>query len=115
MKHKTPPFLTLLFLIFLSSCTDVKFDTEKWKNWEISEWESHMRWDMVNDLIDNYNLEGKTQEEIINLLGKPDNWEENPQERFYYDLGPCRRGIDFGSLDIEFENGKVVNIKKSCS
>lgn len=115
MKHKTLSFLTLLFLITLSSCTDIKFDKEQWKSWDITEVDSHLRWDMVNDLINNYNLEGKTQEEIIELLGKPDNWEDNTQKHFYYDLGPCQRGIDFGSLDIEFKNGKVVKIEKFCN
>ncbi len=115
MSGKKILFSISFFLIVLSSCTDIRFDNQKWKNWDIKESDSHLRWDMVDDLIDNYNLEGKTRKEIIELLGRPDNGVASSAEHFYYDLGPCRRGIDFGSLNMEFKSGKVVKIEKHCS
>ena len=69
---------------------------------------------MANDLIDNYDQKGKTQNEIVRLLGEPGNGVSHSPEHFYYDLGPCRRGIDYGSLVITFNNGKVSDIEKHC-
>ena len=69
---------------------------------------------MANDLINNYDLMDKSHDEILELLGKPGNDISNSEDEYYYDLGPCRRGIDFGSLHIEFKDGKVSLIKKYC-
>lgn len=68
---------------------------------------------MADDLVDNYDLMGKTKKQIIELLGKPDS--EDSSLGFHYDLGPCRRGIDFGSLYLKFEHGRVRHIDKHCS
>ena len=110
-------FILTIFLILLSlsSCTDNSFNSKKWKSWDIRESETNLRWDMANDLIENYNLKGKTQSEIIDLLGKPESNVQNPSDDYYYDLGPCRRGIDFGSLNIVFKNGRVIKIEKNCN
>ena len=103
-----------LILLSLSSCTDVRFNSEKWKSWDIRE-STNLRWDMATDLIENHQLEGKTQSEIIDLLGKPESNVQNPSDDLYYDLGPCRRGIDYGGLTIVFKNGRVIKIEKSCN
>ena len=111
MKFKLAIFLILLSL---SSCSDISFNSEKWKGWNIKS-DTNLRWDMANDLIENHNLEGKTQSEIIDLLGEPESNVQNPSDDYYYVLGPCRRGIDFGSLIIVFKNGRVIKIEKSCN
>lgn len=87
--------------------THEQFNSEKWKNWTESESELSLRWDMMNSLRKNYELNGKTRKEIIDLLGKPDN-ETNSNFRYY--LGMSKSGINTGSLTIKFsENGKVMN------
>lgn len=48
-----------------------EFDSEKWKNWEESESELTLRWDMVSDLTSDYELVGMTVQEVQNLLGPP--------------------------------------------
>lgn len=83
------------------------FDSEKWKNWTELEAEWSLRWDMMNSLRNNHELNGKTRTEIIHLLGKPDS-ETNFNFRYY--LGMSKRGINTGSLTIKFnQNGTVTN------
>lgn len=100
-----------LFVIYLVASPDLtnyfsrnNFNAEKWKNWEESEDTMSLRWDMINDLQDNYKLDGMTEEEIIELLGEPGS--KSNVEWTYY-LGMARRGIDTGTLSLVFENGKV--------
>lgn len=107
-------FYAISIVLILSSCTDINFDSKEWKKWDIKT-DTNLRWDMVDDLINNYNLKGKTEHEIKELLGEPESNVQNPSDDYYYDLGPCRRGIDFGSLNIEFKNGKVIKIEKTCN
>ena len=102
----------MLFLIF-RSCTNTSFNSVEWKNWNNKE--SFVRWDMLDDLINNHHLKGKTHKEIRDLLGEPDNGFTNSSDNYYYDLGPCRRGIDFGGLSIEFKKGIVTRCEKYCS
>ena len=63
--------IILILLPFLvNSCNDIDFDSKKWRNWNYNENDWSMRWDMSEDLINNYELEGKDTNEIFNLLGK---------------------------------------------
>lgn len=107
-------FLIIPIFTVITSCNDLSFNSEKWKNWKETESNIHMRWDMVDDLIDNYHLIGKTHHEIEELLGKPENRVSSSKDNYYYNLGPCRSGIDYGSLYIEFKNSKVDNVGKNC-
>lgn len=113
----TRSIILLFFFLFgfLTACTDIDFDTEKWKSWNINESETNLRWDMANDLIENYHLKGKTKQEILELLGDPIGGLDPSSDVFSYDLGPCRRGIDFGGLYITFKKGKVTKIEKTCN
>lgn len=64
---------------------------------------------MMNSLRNNYQLNGMTKDEIIELLGEP---ESQYQNEFSYYLGMEKRGIDIGTLTIKFnEEGKVTNYK----
>lgn len=83
-----------------------KFDSTKWKNWTESEAELSLRWDMINSLRKNHELNGKTKSEIIELLGKPEN---QSNESFRYYLGMAKHGIDTGSLIIEFDKYNTVS------
>ncbi|MCD4655315.1 hypothetical protein K8T06_15450 [bacterium] len=110
--------------------TSEKFNESSW-----SQADPMKRQCMVEDLITNYKLEGKTQAEILTFLGEPDkkrtvNWEytrprrkssmkslkkrygEDAPDRLssiYYDLGSTDDGL-FGmswKLYIRFYNGIV--------
>ena len=101
--------------LFAASCHDITFDSERWKNWEENEIDMFMRGDMVNDLMRNYGLTGKSLHDIEELLGKQEVACKSENCTISYDLGPCRNsGIDYGALSIRFEKGKVVEIKRSC-
>ena len=103
---------TILYgLILISSCshrTYIKFDSDKWKNWNETESTITLRWDMHKDLIKQHKLKGLSESEIIDLLGEPENKSEN---EFRYYLGMARQGIDTGSLILTIENGKVIDYR----
>ena len=107
--------ISIIFCLAVSSCHDILFDSEKWKNWEESESNMRMRLDMTNDLISNYDLVGKSIKEIEDLLGKPEK-ECNSDDCFIrYNLGVCREfGIGYGTLSIKFEDRKVIEVDKHC-
>ena len=86
--------------------THEQFDSDKWKNWIISENEFSLRWDMMNSLRKKHSLKGMTSNEIIELLGEPD---AKSQNLFKYQLGYSKHGINIGILTINFnENNTVV-------
>jgi hypothetical protein len=99
--------IILIGFALKGNITHEQFDSGKWKNWTESEAELSLRWDMMNSLRNNHELNGKTKMEIIALLGKPDS-ETNFDFRYY--LGMSKRGINTGSLTIKFnEEGIVTN------
>ena len=81
------------------------FSTDKW----VSEPELRMR--IADDLLNNYELAGKAEEEIIVLLGKNDNDDGyfNVDNRYVSWLGPERGFISIDSewLIINFVDGRV--------
>lgn len=87
-----------------------KFDSEKWKSADMnSEDNFSLRWDMMNSLRNNHELIGMSKNEIIHLLGKPDdNFSTEKALRYY--LGYSKRGINTGSLTLIFQNGVVKKI-----
>ncbi len=98
--------LIILVILFLVSCKERHFNSEKWKT------NKDIQYYMLNDLIDNKILIGKTKEEVISLLATTDikqynfNWDywmfiiKKPPE-----LVSMSKGVEV--LDIEFENNKV--------
>lgn len=85
-----------------------KFNSTEWINWEDTESTFGLRWNMTHDLIKNYNLKGKTKEEIKALLGNPSSEYKNEMSYF---LGLTGHGINTGSLTLKFENEKVIEVK----
>jgi outer membrane protein assembly factor BamE (lipoprotein component of BamABCDE complex) len=95
-------------IVFLSSCHGIKFDSEKWKNWEISEENATMRWDMRKDLVKQHGLIGLTKEEVINLLGEPSSTHKT-ENTVRYPLGYAIFGIDTGVLILTLKDDIVIN------
>lgn len=80
------------------------------------EWKSHLndrnplKINMVDDLLKSQNLIGKSRDEIIELLGKPEQVAYFNDYEFVYWLGPERSlmSIDSEWLGIKFEDNKVT-------
>ncbi|MCA4809993.1 hypothetical protein IF128_09595 [Empedobacter stercoris] len=109
MRIKNYILLALSAVLF--SCgkfSHEKFDSNKWKTENLnSENNWNLRWSMMNDLRNNYQIKGLTQKEIIELLGTPENIINN---QFRYFLGYSGKGINTGILVLTFdENNKVLN------
>lgn len=83
-----------------------KFDSNKWINWTETEEKMSLRWNMMNSLRNNHELKGKTKNEIIKLLGKPN--ESSSSNSYSYYLGMSGHGIDTGSLIIIFNEFDTV-------
>jgi hypothetical protein len=109
--------LTILYILFVSTIVfkphvynyfnRTEFNQEQWKTWVETESAMSLRWNMVHDLTSEYELVGMTRQEIINLLGPPDNENQKFHTSSYY-LGMAGFGIDTGSLIIKFKDGKVI-------
>jgi hypothetical protein len=89
-----------------------RFDPAEWAK---ADENMHTRSDMVSDLLNRYRLIGRTRNEVINLLGQP---EQKPHKFSDYDLvyvlGPDRTGmpIDFEWMLIKLDDrGRVARIK----
>lgn len=107
------PAIIILLAIVLSSvisCGNIpheKFDSEKWKHSnDTSEDTWSLRWDMMNDLRNNYTLVGKTRKQIIALLGKPDGDDDT---KISYYLGYSKTGINTGILTLFFDKDDKVS------
>lgn len=110
MRRKDFKYGLIILVLALSilSCSQTKFDSEKWKNWTETESTMTLRWDMRKDLIKKHKLVDLTTSEITALLGEP---EKKSETEFRYYLGMARHGIDTGSLILTIENGKVIDYK----
>lgn len=84
----------------------ISFDSEKWKNQVESEANWSVRWDMMNSLRKNYELKGMTKSEVIELLGEPS---QKYNSTFSYDLGSSKRGINYGYLELTFNEKGIVS------
>ena len=103
-------YFLVVFALFaiLSYSPSRDFSKEAWLN------EPNKRVELINDLLKNYEIKGKTREEIIALLGDPleksPYFQESGRDMIYL-LGP-ERGTIFG-LDSEWlllwlDNGLVT-------
>ena len=80
-----------------------QFDQQLWLN------EPEQRESLVRSLTNNYQLKGMTEEEIIDLLGEPDQIisESSKQYLFFIGYGGFV-GINVSLLQLQFDaNGKV--------
>jgi len=86
-----------------------KFDSDKWKNSNLnSEDNWSLRWDMMNSLRNNHNLVGMQKNEIISLLGEPDDSTSEKENHMYYYLGFSHQGINTGNLYLNLNYKGIV-------
>ena len=103
------PFIAVLLMISCNS--NMKFDSERWKHDDITR---ERRDHMMNDLLLNHNLIGKSQQWVKENLGTPD-WTDNywAYETYisYAGLSPDPDRIS--SLQLYFDDSAttVINYK----
>lgn len=102
--------LIVLFFGMRGKTIYKKFNSDLWKNADLKlEKNWSIRWDMMNSLRNENDIIGKSYEEIIQILGNPDNETEN---ELLYNLGYTGNGINTGNLIIILDkNKKVTNLK----
>ena len=101
-------YLILIFALFsyLFYEPQYDFDKEKWFG------DKHSRYEMRDDIVESGILKGKSQSEIIEIIGKPES--NVSTDLWKYDLGMSGAGFgwQFNYLELTFENGKVSNVEK---
>lgn len=101
-------YLILIFAFFsyLFYEPQYDFDKEKWFA------DKNSRFEMRDDIVESGMLKGKNKSEIIQIIGKPES--NDSTEWWKYDLGMSGAGFgwQFNYLELQFENGKVSNVKK---
>ena len=108
-------FYTLIYLTF-SPIEEVPFEANSWKNGTNRAQMLFPRQNMVDKLIENNILLGKTEKEILALLGEPDSrFNENYEKKYFsYFIGPARRlaSADDEWLGIYFNSNGTVSETK---
>jgi len=101
----------IFFLAFIISMSffyffEERFDSENWKT------QHSKRYKMANDIVEEKLLLGKTKDDLIQLLGKPDFSEFNNDNTFIYHLGtpPSFFDAEPQQLVVKFNNEIVVGV-----
>ena len=101
-------FIVILMIAFSlrARISGEKFNSQKWKSSDLNAEENWtLRWNMMNSLRNNYKIIGKSESEIINLLGKPI---DNNNSELTYSLGYTGTGINTGLLTIILNSKRIV-------
>ncbi|MBD11071.1 MAG: hypothetical protein CMC68_10110 [Flavobacteriaceae bacterium] len=101
-------YLILIFAFFSYLFYEPQYDFDK----EIWFADKHSRHEMRDDIVESGILKGKSQSEIVEIIGKPES--NDSTDLWKYDLGMSGAGFgwQFNYLELTFENGKVTNVKK---
>lgn len=94
-------------LILFFGCTDKKFNSERWKT------NKGEQFYMLNDIVENKILLGKTKSEIINLLDTVDIKQFNYLDNSWMFIVSIPYSVPATEnptkvMDIEFNNDKVI-------
>lgn len=74
--------------------------------------DKEQRYEMSEDIIKTKVLLGKTKSEIRQILGDEGNTDESDYWSYYLGFRPGFANIDPDVLDIEFKNGKVIEVRQ---
>ena len=97
--------LIFLWITIATYYPQKDFNQEKWIM------EKETRYEYADDLVDNDKLIRLTKAQILELLEKPD-YETETTLTYYIGFSPRRFiGIDPDWLEIEFKNGKAINVR----
>ncbi|WP_299890716.1 hypothetical protein [uncultured Lacinutrix sp.] len=97
----------LIFMSYLFYQPQYEFNKNKWMA------SKHLRHEMRDDIVESRILNGKNKSEIVELIGESKN--NDSLDIWVYDLGMSSAGFgwQFNSLELSFENGQVMNVKKT--
>ena len=101
--------IVMLWIMSISYYPSADFDKQKWQN------DIEKRYELTDDLIDNEVLIGKSMKQVKKLLGN--DYQESGKDRWSYYLGtkPGLFAIDPDYLDIDFKNGRVIQVTQHTS
>jgi hypothetical protein len=115
--------LLLLSLLLVSACArkpkppqpGIPFEKTKWSMVEKGEYT--YRQQMVKDLVNNHKWTMVTKDSLLQMLGQPDDIENEINYLYYYEKEPMLGGIMFSHKAITFEllpgAGKVKQVSYS--
>ncbi|EKT4500007.1 hypothetical protein JE954_002467 [Flavobacterium psychrophilum] len=86
MKKINLKLINILVFILLISCnSNVKFEKIGWnKKGDLNSYPNREK--MLNDLMENYKIQGLNYAELVNLLGEPENYSDNDAGVIYYNI-----------------------------
>lgn len=95
----------MLLIFIIEYYPKQNFNKKEWLN-------KNKRYEYSDDIIDSKMLMNKSKSEVRKILGDESNLDTS--DTWYYDLGfrPELLNIDPYSLEIDFENGKVVEVEQ---
>jgi len=98
--------IIMIWLFAISYYPKQEFDKAKWEK------NTEERYRMSQDIINSKMLIGKSEEEVILILGE--DYSRFNENEIIYELGhvPGLLNIDPDYLSIHFENGKVVRVEQ---
>ena len=114
-KEKTKLFIISFLIIFFLSCkNETKFNRYDWLKSVDGFYLNRDR--MINDLTLNHKLVGLSKNDIIKLLGQPENYANTEEKTIYYnietDYGWNIDPVYIKDLKIKFnQSGKVESFK----
>jgi hypothetical protein len=97
--------LAFIYLVLFPKEKKFDFSKEKWDS------SKELRFEMRNDLVDSKMLENKTKEEVVRILGQPDNGDTT--DYWTYDLGVSEAGFgwQFNDLKLTFEDERANKVE----
>jgi len=99
-------FIVLLFIA--GSCSQQKFDKDKWSEREDPAFPPSSRARMLDDLITNHDLVGLSYKDLVARLGMPDNKDE--------DIVTYKIVVEYGTdIDPVYTKDLVFTISKDSS
>lgn len=112
MKQKI--FFYILFLLFTTSCFKKKFDKKVWNSDSIDDIITYEnRNEMLDDLLENYKLKGKSILEVENIMGKFDEHNFNDSTRTIEIQVLIKwRGIEpykYKNLILRYNKNKIID------
>ncbi len=84
------------------------FDSQAWKEANPEGWPAdNTRCGMLADLQLRVGIEGKSREELLDLLGEPERWRTAPTDE-YWPL--CPSFLDIWVLTVRWKDGRVIEV-----
>lgn len=96
-------FIQMLFIYAMFDFPEKEFDSKIWKN------DPENRFELSKNLIDSNLLIGKTKDQVVQILGKTENFKADVWV-YYLGFLPSPGNIDPDILQITFENEKVIKV-----